>query len=114
MGFKEEFIFESRITESKKIMDKYPSRIPIIVEKCNNCILKSLDKKKYLVSKDLNMNFFLCLIRKRIQLEPSESLFLMVDNQLCPSNTPLSVIYENHADKDGFLYIKYTSENTFG
>ena len=60
------------------------------------------------------MNQFIYVIRKRINLEPSQSIFLMVNHQLCPSNTPLNSVYEELADKDGFLYITYTSENTFG
>ena len=38
----------------------------------------------------------------------------MVNDSLCPSNTPVSVVYDDHKDEDGFLYIKYTGENTFG
>ena len=38
----------------------------------------------------------------------------MANNQLCPSNSSLIDIYERAADEDGFLYITYTSENTFG
>ena len=114
MNFKEDFSLERRKSESNKIMEKYPSRIPIIVEKGNDCQLKHIDKKKYLVPRDLNMNYFIYVIRRRIDLEPSESLFLLVNNQLCPSNDSISDIYEKHADQDGFLYIKYTAENTFG
>ena len=114
MGFKENYSFEDRKMESDKIMNKYPSRIPIIVEKSVNCQLNDIDKKKYLAPKDLKMNQFLYVVRKRIKLNPSESIFLMAGNQLCSSNISLVEIYEKQADKDGFLYIKYTSENTFG
>jgi len=114
MGFKENYDFNQRLNESSKIMIKYPSRIPIIVEKCKGCTLEDIDKTKYLVPKDLNMNQFIYVIRKRIHLESSQSIFLMSNNQLCPSNMPLSSIYEDLSDKDGFLYITYTSENTFG
>ena len=114
MGFKDDFTFEEREKESTKIMKKYPSRIPIVVEKYKSCTLNDIDKKKYLVPKELNMNSFIYVIRKRIKLEPSESIFVMIDNQLCPSNTPLNQVYETFANKDGFLYITYTSENTFG
>ena len=35
-GFVEKHSFEERLEESKKILEKYPERIPIIVEKqCN-------------------------------------------------------------------------------
>ena len=95
-------------------MNKYPMRVPIIVEKCSKSTINDIDKNKYLVPKDLNMNQFVYIIRKRINLDKSQSIFIMVNNSLCPSNTPMGVVYETHKDKDGFLYIKYTSENTFG
>ena len=114
MGFKDNFNEESRIHESNKIILRYPTRIPVIVEKQENCTFKGINKNKYLVPKDLNMNQFVYIIRKRIKLDKSQSIFLMVNNSICPSNTPVGVVYEDHKDKDGFLYIKYTNENTFG
>ena len=46
MGFKDEFSLDERCNESIKIMKKYPSRIPIIVEKSDKCNFKDIDKKK--------------------------------------------------------------------
>ena len=114
MGFKDNFNEESRSHESDKIILKYPTRLPVIVEKQENCLLNDINKNKYLVPKDMCMNQFIFIIRKRIQLESSQSLFVMINNQLSPSNIPLGEIYEKQKDKDGFLYMTYTSENTFG
>lgn len=114
MGFKEDFDKNVRIGESQKIMTKYPGKIPVIVEKQKNSDMPNIDKKKYLVPGDLNMSQFIYVVRKRIKLEPSETLFLMVNNQLCPSNIVLSEVYERYKDEDGFLYIVYSAENTFG
>ena len=114
MDFKTKNKFEDRLAESNKIMKKYPLRVPIIVEKCKNSLINNIDKNKYLVPSDLNMNQFVYIIRKRIKLDKSQSIFLMINNTICPSNTPIGVVYNDNKDKDGFLYIKYTSENTFG
>lgn len=114
MTFKEDYSFEARKQESNKIMEKYPSRIPIIVEKNGTCELRKIDKEKYLVPRDLTMNQFIYIIRKRLKLKAHESIFLMVDSRLCPSNVSFSEIYEDYIDPDGFLYVVYTSENTFG
>jgi len=114
MKFKTDNEFSTRKSESDKITQKYPNRIPIIIEKAEKCILNDIDKHKYLVPKDLNMNQFIYIIRKRIKLDNSQSIFFIVGNNVCPSNSPLSHIYEEHKDNDGFLYIIYTSENTFG
>ena len=114
MDFKTKNNFEDRLSESTKIMEKYPLRVPIIVEKCNNSLINEIDKNKYLVPSDLNMNQFVYIIRKRIKLDKSQSIFLMINDTICPSNTPIGVVYNDHKDNDGFLYIIYTSENTFG
>jgi GABA(A) receptor-associated protein len=114
MGFKSDFEVKERIQESKKIVLKYPTRIPIIVEKDDKCKLNNINKKKYLVPRDMAMNQFIFIIRKRINLESSQSLFVMVGGRLTSSNMTLGEIYENHKDEDGFLYMIYTSENTFG
>ena len=114
MDFKTKHDFQKRISESNKIMEKYPQRVPIIVEKCIKSQINDIDKCKYLVPKDLNMNQFVYIIRKRIKLDQSQSIFLMVNNTVCPSNIPICNVYNDYKDEDGFLYIKYTGENTFG
>tara|TARA_B100001248_G_C27262043_1_gene398901 strand:+ start:103 stop:450 length:348 start_codon:yes stop_codon:yes gene_type:complete len=106
--------FEQRQSECKRILHKYPLRIPIIVNKCKNSKLADIDKEKYLVPKDMNLGQFIYIIRKRIKLESSQALFIMVNNSLQPSNKLIQEIYENLKDEDGFLYIQYSSENTFG
>jgi len=114
MGFKEEYSLEDRQNESIKIMQKYPSRIPIIVEKNDKCNFQDIDKRKYLVPKDLNMNQFTFIIRNRIKLDSSQAIFLMINNTICPSNTNIGEVYDEYHNEDGFLYIIYSSENTFG
>ena len=114
MTFKQDYTENERIQESKKILLKYPSRIPIIVEKRDNCEFDDINKKKYLVPKDMPMAQFVCVIRGRIKLDPSKTLFVMVNNTLVAGADNIGEIYDTHKDKDGFLYIVYTSENTFG
>ena len=114
MGFKQDYTLENRKSESNKILFKYPTRIPVIVEKAKKCDLPDISKKKYLVPKDMSMSQFLYVVRKRIDLESSKSLFIMVNDHLVPSAKSLGVIYEDDQDEDGFLYMIYTAENTFG
>jgi len=105
---------DTRIQECSRIKSKHPDRVPIIVCKDINCKLSDIDKQKYLVPRDMNLGQFMYVIRKRIKLRPDEALFVLVNSSLMPSNKPLHDIYEKHKDEDGFLYITYSSENTFG
>ena len=114
MNFKNNNSLEKRSEESKKIMKKYPNRVPIIVEKSSKCSLNEISKNKYLAPKDLKMNEFVYTIRRNIKLDKSESIFVMVGTRISPSNVSLGEVYEENKDEDGFLYIEYSSENTFG
>jgi len=105
---------ETRIRECSRILNKHPNRVPIIVCKDKNCALQNIDKQKYLVPQDMNLGQFIYVIRKRIKLQPNEALFVLVNNSLMPGNKSLQDIYESNKDTDGFLYVVYSSENTFG
>jgi len=114
MSYKEMVDFEKRQLESSRILKKHPDRIPVIVEKVRGCKLPDIDKQKFLVPQDMTLGQFMYIIRKRIRLESSEALFVMIQNNLAPTNKPMCELFENLKDDDGFLYIVYTSENTFG
>jgi len=102
------------MNEFERIKNKYPNRIPIIVEKKKDSELPDIDKSKFLVQKDMIINQFIYIIRKKINLKPNEAIFVTINNQMCISNQSLSEIYDKHKNDDGFLYITYSSENTFG
>ena len=114
MTFKDDYNFEKRCQESKKIRDKYPDRIPIIVERDNNNDVPDIDKKKFLVPDNLTMGQFQYVIRKRIKVNPEKAIFLFTNGKLMPSSSLLSTIYGDNKDEDGFLYVTYSGENTFG
>ena len=114
--FKKNHKFEKRFQEAHRIMNKYKEKIPIIVEKSNNYSdLPDIDRSKYLVPCDLTMAEFMYVIRKRIRISPDKSIFMFVENLgMVPTSHTINQIYEEGKDKDGFLYIKYCGESTFG
>ena len=115
--FIEKYTFSERHHECNSIMTKYLDRIPIICEKnYNDNSLPDIDKHKYLVPHEITVGEFICVIRKRIQLQPGDSLFLFVGqfSSIIPSNVCINSLYDQHKNMDGFLYITYSKENTFG
>jgi len=108
--------FNERKSESDRIIDKYPDRIPIICEKTLriNSNIPNLDKTKYLVPRELTVGQFMYVIRKRLKLESSEALYIFANGHIMSCSTLMSVAYDNYKDTDGFLYLKYSKENTFG
>nr|XP_023895502.1 autophagy-related protein 8f-like isoform X1 [Quercus suber]POE57340.1 autophagy-related protein 8f [Quercus suber] len=112
--FKQEHDFEKRRAEASRIREKYPDRIPVIVEKAERSDIPNIDKKKYLVPADLTVGQFVYVIRKRIKLSAEKAIFIFVDNVLPPTGAIMSTIYDDKKDGDGFLYVTYSGENTFG
>jgi GABA(A) receptor-associated protein len=54
------------------------------------------------------------VIRKRLKLPAEQAIFLFVNGVIPPTAALMNTIYEEHKDEDGFLYISYSGENTFG
>ena len=115
-NYKKNNTLEKRISESSRIKLKYPDRIPIICEKANNKTqIPTIDKNKFLVPSDLTIGQFVYVIRKRIKLSPEQAIFIYINNSILPqSSALLTTVYNEYQDEDGFLYITYSGENTFG
>merc|ERR1711976_945004 len=112
--FKEDHTLDQRCQESNKIRQKYPDRIPVIVQKVEGSNIEKIDKRKYLVPADIAAAQFMWIIRKRINLPSERAIFLFVDKMVPQSSWTMGELYEQHKDEDGFLYIAYSGENTFG
>ncbi len=114
--FKEQYSDIKRRADINKIREKYPDRIPIICEKDKKSIITDLDKYRYLVKSDLTASQFSFVIRKRLGLNKSLALFLLVNGKhSIQGETTLGEIYEKYGDPDdGFLYILYSAEIIYG
>ena len=54
------------------------------------------------------------VIRKRMHLTPEKALYLFVNDKMIPCSSLLSTVYDAEKAEDGFLYINYAGESTFG
>ncbi len=113
--FKNKNSFNDRYKDSQKVKKTYEDRVPIIVERHPSAItIPKINKTKYLAPMTMTLGQFLVVIRKRIQLNQEQTIFFFINNTIQPFSLSMSEIYNNYADADGFLYIHYTTENTFG
>jgi GABA(A) receptor-associated protein len=112
--------FEKRQAEAKRILAKYPDRIPVIVNKASRSTLPEIDKKKFLVPGTMLCGEFKFIIHKHLQQQTSNSISAESTIYLFIKNTPprtgalMSELYEQQRDEDGFLYMQYSAENTLG
>jgi len=118
-SFQSQYTLEERQKEFAKIMSKYPDRIPVICERGKtDKETPTLQKVKYLFAKDLTFASLIMAIRKQMgaALAADKALFFMLDNNIIPAtNALLADLYEQHKSKDdGYLYITYSAESTFG
>lgn len=111
--YKDRIPFEKRKSECDRILLKYQDRVPVIVEKSSSTKI-DIDKSKFLVPHDVTIGQFLYILRKRIKLNPDESIYLFINDIMPPSSALMSQIYGAHKDCDGFLYIRFSTESTFG
>lgn len=106
--------FVSKLEESSRIKEKFPGRVPIIVNPHKKTD-PHIDKKKYLSPTDISVSQFQYVIRNRLSLPSQTAFFLFLDDNTipAPSSTILQV-YQSNCSRDGFLYLTYTLENAFG
>jgi GABA(A) receptor-associated protein len=117
-SFKNKYSLEKRQAESARMKEKYPRRVAVIIERATNksiiTLLPDIDKTKFLVPKDLTIGQFLYVIRKRLVLQPEMALYVFCDKTLPATTALMSQIAKDHIDEDGFLYMVYSAESTFG
>ena len=113
--FKDEKTFELRQKEAQRVRSKYPDLVPVICERVKNSELPNTMRRKYLVPQSLTMGQFMYVLRRRINLDANRAMFLFLNGDtLAPTAELVSAMYETHKDEDGFLYMTYSGENTFG
>ena len=104
-----------RLKKSQLILEKYPDRVPLIIKPSeSDRDAFPIDKSKYITPRDLTLLQLQQIIRKRIHFPPEKALFMFINNKIYPITSFIGPIYDTNKDADGFLYITYCQESTFG
>ena len=96
----------------EKLKIKYPDKIPIIIETTDKSII--LNKKKFLVNKDIKFINFIGMLRNYISINSGQSIFANVYGNLIPSSDTINDVYLKYQEKNDILIINISLENTFG
>eukprot|EP01066_Platyproteum_vivax_P020655 Platyproteum_vivax@DN8585_c0_g1_i1.p1 len=121
-SFKDTVTFDVRFAESHRIRAHNPKRIPVVCEKGNRGDPDiELGKRKFLVPVQMLIAQFKYIIQRHIitseddKKQPEQTVYLLVGQNTSPPCTAIMCeLYQKFKDKDGFLYVTYTTENTFG
>lgn len=71
-----------RLRESKRILGKYPDRIPIICEKVEGNSIARMPKQKYLIPSDICLGQFIYSIRRNIRLSEEKAIYMYIDGNI--------------------------------
>ena len=105
--------YDARKTEVEYMRSKYMDRVPILVEP-RDAHTPSVDKRKYMVHHDLSFGQLMYVIRKRLNMRSEQALFFFAGNSMQSATATIGSVYDRYKDEDGFLYVTYSLENTFG
>ena len=87
------------------------------MEKHHKCTtIDDLANPKFLMPKSFLLGEVSLILRRKLALKKEDSLILFVNNgrDVVKNNEDLEMIYNQYKDEDGFLYLLFTQEETFG
>lgn len=113
--FKAENSLEERKRNSESLLQQFDDKIPLVCEKDPKSKMESLPKTKFLVPNTMMWSQLSELIKNKIKLDNREALFLLIEgkHQVSGEKT-LGEIYEAYKEEDGFLYVSYAGQLSWG
>jgi len=117
MQFKIDNSFEDRREQSRKILTKYPDRVPVVVERApSGPSIGVLEKSKFLLPYEATVAGFMNTLRRQVVANSSDGFYMFCGdkNVLVSGSNTFQHLYANYKDDDGFLYMMYAGENVFG
>lgn len=113
--FKTENSLEERKRNSEALLKQFDDKIPLICEKDPKWKMESLPKTKFLVPNTMMWSQLIDMIKSKIKLDNKEALFLLIagKHQVSGEKT-LGEIFEAYKDEDGFLYVSYAGQLSWG
>jgi hypothetical protein len=110
---------EEQALIAARIIAKYPGRVPICIDPAPNARVPTIDKRKFLVPRDFTMGQMIFTIRKRMELNATQAIFVYIMQKgkqevLAQTSATMGDIYDKYQEADGMVYLQYASENAFG
>ena len=105
-------------TLGNQMTQKYPGRVPVIVNDPQNIVLAVGDRKKhkkFLIPENYTPQQFMCVIRRQMQVSSASAIFLTVNGMsIPPPGKTFGMLYAEHRDHLDLLRVAIRHENVFG
>lgn len=94
----------------------HPDKIPILLTRNRNSRLKQFDNNKYpiynpyhriLILKSFTVFKLIMVIKKKLQVNYSEAIYVFAGNTLLQADQTLDSVYEKYVGSDKFLHLSY-------
>ena len=112
MRYADRYPLEARVAAVRRAETRRPDRVAAVIESDGQ--LPAMPNDKFLLPMDLTGAQLSYIIRRRLTLQKESALFLLCDGRLVAASTTMRELRARHASADGFVYIEYTAENSFG
>jgi GABA(A) receptor-associated protein len=109
--------------EAQRMKTRYPDRVPVLCERCAGARsdLPDIERKKFVVPHSMLFGEFKYIVHKQVAqaargLPVDETIYLFVGEPGLQPKTSATMgdLAKSHGSEDGFLYVRYTAENTLG
>ena len=115
LTFISENSIEKRHALIQQINTLHPNRIPVLVGRGELKVTPSIKKYKFLVPVESIFGKFLKDVKNNISdVESYKTIIFFVGDIIPTASASMQQLYDKYKREDGFLYVTYVCENTFG
>eukprot|EP00930_Biecheleria_cincta_P000884 TRINITY_DN102077_c0_g1_i1.p1 TRINITY_DN102077_c0_g1~~TRINITY_DN102077_c0_g1_i1.p1 ORF type:complete len:315 (-),score=47.45 TRINITY_DN102077_c0_g1_i1:239-1183(-) len=106
--------------EARKLLQKYPDRVPVFCYRSTHANLPDLPKRKFAVPRTWTCSEFKYLIHRQLVealrggTSVDQTIYIFVNGITPKTSSVMSEMYDQFKGDDGFLHVKYSAENTLG
>ena len=115
LPFRQRLSLEHRQRELQRVLRNHPDHVPTIITRHTEDD-PPLAREKFLLPKGLTGAELCAVVRRHLPpLPEGQALFLLCGDTMVNGQTTVMSVWDAHRDPDdGFLYVVYTMEHTFG
>merc|ERR1711907_738656 len=118
LSFKECTPFEERREESMRIRRRHEDRVPVVCEPLPTNTFAPINQQKFLFPREFTVGQTIAVLRKRLPADAQQAslgtLFIFAGGVMPSTSQTLNDVDARFCDEDGFLYLSYGEESTFG